>query len=108
MARLSGALAETMSNIEMKPLRLRVRGTAGCGKSTVALRFAQAASSQGKRSLLVCFNRPLAEKMKVVAPADAFVSTFYGLLDRFLQSRGQSLAYDRMGSAGFWAEVRSE
>jgi type II secretory pathway predicted ATPase ExeA len=106
MARLSSGLADTVSNIEMKPLRLRVRGTAGCGKSTVALRFAQAASDQGKRSLLVCFNRSLAEKMKAIAPPGASVSTFHGLLDRFLQSRGQQPDYNRMSSAGFWAEVQ--
>jgi Nuclease-related domain len=36
MTRLSGGLAEMLSAIEMAPLRLRVRGTAGCGKSVLA------------------------------------------------------------------------
>lgn len=38
MARLSGGLADTLSSIEMKPFQLRVRGTAGCGKSVLASR----------------------------------------------------------------------
>ena len=33
MIRLSGGLSDTISAIEMEPLRLRIRGTAGCGKS---------------------------------------------------------------------------
>jgi hypothetical protein len=54
MTRLSGGLAEMLSSIEMTPLKLRVRGTAGCGKSLVATRFADNAAAAGKRVLLVC------------------------------------------------------
>src|SRR5450759_1580416 len=77
MIRLSGGLADTLSAIEMTPLRLRVRGTAGCGKSIVASRFAEAAVTAGKRVLLVCFNRSLAERIKMNVPQGAYVDTFY-------------------------------
>jgi hypothetical protein len=106
MIRLSGGLAETLSAIEMKPLKLRIRGTAGCGKSVVAGRFADGAAAAGKRVLLVCFNRPLAERFKMNVPQGAHVNTFYGLMDRFLKSRGHSLAYERMGEPNFWDEVQ--
>jgi len=106
MIRLSGGLAETLSAIEMKPLRLRVRGTAGCGKSVVAGRFAERAVAAGKRVLLVCFNRPLAERLKMTVPQGAHADTFYGLMDRFLKSRGHTLAYERMGEPNFWEGVQ--
>jgi hypothetical protein len=106
MIRLSGGLADTLSAIEMKPLRLRVRGTAGCGKSVVASRFAADAVAAGKRVLLVCFNRPLAERIKMSVPRDAHVNTFYGFMDRFLISRGHKLTYERIGERSFWEDVQ--
>jgi hypothetical protein len=106
MIRLSGGLADTLSAIEMKPLRLRVRGTAGCGKSIVASRFAEGAIAAGKRVLLVCFNRPLAERIKMNVPQGAHVDTFYGFMDRFLISRGHKLAYERIAEPSFWQDVQ--
>jgi superfamily I DNA and RNA helicase len=106
MARLSGGLADTLSAIEMTPLKLRVRGTAGCGKSVLACRFAENAAAAGKRVLLVCFNRPLAERIKMNVPEGVFVDTFYGLMDRFLISRGHKLAYGRMSEPNFWESIQ--
>jgi hypothetical protein len=106
MARLSGGLAETLSAIEMTPLKLWVRGTAGCGKSVLASRFAESATAAGKRVLLVCFNRPLAERIKMNVPNGAYVNTFYGLMDRFLISRGHKLPYERMGEPNFWKNIQ--
>jgi hypothetical protein len=106
MVRLSDGLADTLSAIEMNPLKLRVRGTAGCGKSVLACRFSKNAASAGKRVLLVCFNRPLAERIKMNVPNDVFVDTFYGLMDRFLISRGHNLEYERMGKPNFWENIQ--
>jgi hypothetical protein len=105
MARLSGGLVETLSAFEMSPLKLRVRGTAGCGKSVVATQFAETAYSAGKRVLLVCFNRPLAERMKMSLPQGAYADTFYGLMDRFLKSRGHRFSYE-LGQPDFWVSVQ--
>ena len=88
LVRLSGDLATTLQCLEMKPLRLRVRGTAGCGKSSIAARFFNAALKAGRRPLLVCFNRPLAERLKASLGPGGKVETWYGLLSTFLQSRG--------------------
>lgn len=108
MARLSGGFADAVEAIEMAPLRLRVRGTAGCGKSTVALRFAERATAAGKRVSLVCFNRPLAEKLKAAAPEGAFAATFHGFLDAFLKARGHELDYGRFHAPGFWQDVQEQ
>ena len=108
MRRAAGGLADVLSSIEMQPLRLRVRGTAGCGKSVVALRFAEAAQAQGKRCLLVCFNRPLAERLRAMAPAGVRVTTFHGLLDSFLQSLGHRLDFAELERPGFWIEVQEK
>src|SRR5262249_52936538 len=81
-------------------------GTAGCGKSVVATRFAESAIAAGKRVLLVCFNRPLAERIKMSVPKGVYVDTFYGLMDKFLISRGHKLSYDRIGEPDFWLNVQ--
>jgi hypothetical protein len=106
MIRLSGGLVETLAAIEMQPLRLRVRGTAGCGKSVVATRVAEQASAAGKRALLTCFNRPLAERMRINVPPSVQVDTFYGFMDRFLTSCGHTLTYDRMADPHFWEDIQ--
>jgi hypothetical protein len=109
LTRLSGGLADTLSCVEMRPLRLRVFGTAGCGKSTVANRFFAGAGEAGKRPLLVCFNRPLAERLKATTGRHGMVETWYGLLSRFLESRGHTLDYEAMKTdRNFWNDVQEK
>jgi hypothetical protein len=62
--RLSHGLLEVLSNIEMEPLRLHVLATAGNGKTLVARHFFDQCVERGGRPLLLCFNRPLAERLK--------------------------------------------
>ncbi len=57
---------------------------------------------------MVCFNRPLAEKLEAVAPAAATVTTFHGLLDRFLQARGRKLDFEGANAPGFWDGVAEQ
>ena len=104
--RTVAGLASNVQAIEMSPMRLRVRGTAGCGKSTVALSLVERAVAAGLRPLVVCFNRPLAEKLRATAPQGAKVVTFQGLLDLFLQDRGRPLDFGRMREPDFWAGAR--
>ena len=108
MVRLSGGLADTLSAIEMVPLKLRIRGTAGCGKSIVAGRYVDSAVTSGKRPLLVCFNRSLAERLKMTVLQGTTVDTFYGFMDRFLEARGHSLDYNQMNTPGFWDKVQEQ
>lgn len=109
MAHLAAAgLVGAVAGIEMAPLRLRVRGTAGSGKSTVALAATERAVEVGRRPLVICFNRTLAEKLKAAAPAAATVTTFHGLLDRFLQARGRRLDFKGANAPGFWDGVAEQ
>jgi hypothetical protein len=106
MVRLSQSLVDTLFSIDMTPFRLWLKGTAGCGKSILAARYIDAATVAGKRPLLVCFNRPLAERLKIMAPHSATVNTFYGLMDQFLEARGHALNYADINTPGFWDKVQ--
>jgi len=86
--RLSGPLVRLLSGLEMEPLRLRLFGAAGCGKTLIAQRVFQAAVARGKRPLLVCYNRPLGERLRALMGTGGLVNTFHGLCDAFLKARG--------------------
>jgi hypothetical protein len=104
--RLSGGLIEVIDNLEVTPFRLRVKGVAGCGKSQAARHFYDKAVTQGKRPLLLCFNRPLCEHIKSSVPSGGEVYTWYGLCDTFLKERGYTLDYSRMKEdRNFWKDA---
>jgi hypothetical protein len=104
--RLSGGLVRLLAGLEMDPLRLRVYGTAGSGKTQIARHFFDDALRRGRRPLLVCFNRPLSERLKVAVQPGGLVTTFYGLCARFLAERGQPQDFTEMGrDPRFWEKV---
>jgi len=96
--RLSGGLAEWARNIECEPFRLRVIGTAGSGKTQLALSVLQDAVNAGRRPLYVCYNRPLADHVALIAPAGSTVATYHQLCDRILHSTGQVPDFTRPGA----------
>lgn len=89
-SRLSGGLATWARRLEMAPFRLRVVGTAGSGKTQLALSALRDADAAGRRALYVCFNRPLADHLAQIAPPDATVATFHQLCDRVVRSLGHT------------------
>ena len=104
--RVGGGLAHTLAGIEMEPYRLRVQGTAGSGKSFFAHAFFETTVGKGRRPLLVCFNRPLAERLKALLGPVGRVSTFYGLCGAFLNDRGRPLDFATMKTdPHFWRRV---
>jgi hypothetical protein len=104
--RLSGGLVDTLDRIEMTPLRLRVLATAGNGKTFVARHYYDKWRSAGRRPLLLCFNRPLAERLKRIVTPGGRVATWYGFCDQYLQSRGVRLDFARMQTdPGFWPDA---
>lgn len=106
-ARQTGELADLLSNLDMRPWRLRVEGTAGCGKSLLAARFHADAARAGERPLLVCFNRPLADRFRETLGEGGHVSTYHGLLADFLTARGKPPEFGRMkDNPDFWREVQ--
>ncbi len=96
--RLSGGLAEWARCIECEPFRLRVIGTAGSGKTQLALNVLQDAVSAGRRPLYVCYNRPLADHIALIAPPGSTVATYHQLCDRILRSTGQVPDFSRPGA----------
>lgn len=104
--RLSGGLVDTLDRIEMAPLRLRVLATAGNGKTHLARHFHDKWRAGGRRPLLMCFNRPLAERLKHIVAPGGEVATWFGFCDRFLQSRGVRLDFSRMqADPAFWPDA---
>src|SRR5690606_30952589 len=85
--RISGGLTTWARQLELEPHRLRVIGTAGSGKTQLALEELRAASSAGRSALYVCFNRPLADAMRAVAPTPESCMTFHELGDWVMRQR---------------------
>ena len=96
--RLSGGLATWARRLAMQPFRLRVRGTAGSGKTQLALAELRAADAAGRSARYVCFNRPLADAMRRVAPQPGACTTFHELGDRLLKQRGERPDYSQPGA----------
>ena len=88
VTRLSGGLATWARRLEFAPFRLRVIGTAGSGKTQLALAVLADAARAGRRALYVCFNRPLADHLARHAPEGSEVATFHQLCDRRLRASG--------------------
>lgn len=88
VTRLSGGLAHWARQLDIEPFRLRVTGTAGSGKTQLALAEFRAAIEQGKRPMYVCFNRPLADHFAAIAPAGGNVCTFHMLCDQMTRHAG--------------------
>lgn len=103
--RLAGGLAEWARRIEMSPHRLRVIGTAGSGKTQLALAVYRDALAAGRRPLYVCFNRPLADHFAALVPAGGEVASYNQLCNRVVKSSGitpdysQPQAYERVEAA---------
>ncbi|WPL11995.1 ATP-binding domain-containing protein [Thiorhodovibrio litoralis] len=101
--RLSHGLLDVLANIRMRQLRLHVLATAGNGKTLVARHFFDDCLERGQRPLLLCFNRPLAERLKHLVGRGGMVETWYGFCDQFLRARGAPLNFhDMRTNPAFW------
>ena len=107
--RLSHGLLEVLANIEMEPLRLHALATAGNGKTLVARHFFDQCVERGGCPLLLCFNRPLAERLKHLVAVGGMVTTWYQFCDKFLKARGIQLDYEAMwGNPDFWVAAAKQ
>ncbi len=75
--RVSGGLATWAGRLTLAPYRLRVQGTAGSGKTQLALQELRRADRVGESALYICYNRPLADALKASAPPSAVVATVH-------------------------------
>ncbi|RPH46928.1 MAG: nuclease [Burkholderiales bacterium] len=91
VTRISGGLAHWARQLEFTPFRLHVDGTAGSGKTQLALAEHRDAIARGERPLYVCYNRPLADHFSAIVPPGGEVCTFHTLCQRMLRDAGRSV-----------------
>ena len=60
--------------------RVLIEGGAGTGKTWLVVDWARRALERGERTAVVCFNRPMADRLaSLLAGSDAVVDTYHGL-----------------------------
>jgi hypothetical protein len=89
VTRISGGLAHWARQLDFVPFRLRVTGTAGSGKTQLALAEYRATLDAGRRPLYVCFNRPLADHFNRIAPPGGLACTIHQLCDQRVRHAGE-------------------
>jgi len=91
VTRISGGLAHWARQLQFTPYRLHVNGTAGSGKTQLALAEHRDAIARGERPLYVCYNRPLADHFAAIVPPGGEVCTFHTLCQRLLRDAGRTV-----------------
>ena len=105
--RMRGGLLSLVRGLEFSPFRLWIDGVAGSGKSAVGRHYFDLALEQERHPLFVCFNRPLAERIKRATAKGGYVDTFHGLCASFLVERGHEIDYSQMTSdPDFWLGIQ--
>jgi hypothetical protein len=89
VTRVSGGLAHWARRLDFSPFQLRVTGTAGSGKTQLALAEYRATLDAGKRPLFLCFNRPLADHFARIAPPGGLACTIHQLCDLRVRHAGE-------------------
>lgn len=102
LTRLTQGLEDWVGRLKFEPFHLRVQGTAGSGKSQLALREMVQNHQAKARTLYVCYNRPLAAHMAGEARGlellGASVFNFHALCDRVLRDVGQHVDFSQAGA----------
>lgn len=91
--RLSGGLSEWVERLDFSPFRLWVQGTAGSGKTQLALKELRLAKANGQTAMYLCFNRPLADAMKLSAPEPNNCLTFHELAELLAKQNGMQVNF---------------
>jgi len=103
-SRLAPGLVTWGPGIAAPSSLMRVDGTAGAGKSQLALRMLRDAEAAGQRAAYVCFHRALADHVARVAPGHVQVQTFHELAQQVC--RAVSLVTDLDSDGAFDAIAR--
>lgn len=96
--RLSAGLTTWVPRIHTHSGLLRVLGTAGSGKTQLALRLLRDADAAGRKASYICFNRSLADHMARVAPVRTRTETFHELALRLLRQSGETVDFQQAGA----------
>ncbi len=98
VTRLSGGLATWVPRIMAPSGVMRVVGTAGSGKTQLALRLLRDADAAGQRAAYICYNRALADHMSTVAPVRVAAETFHEFALRLARRSGKVIDFSRPAS----------
>jgi hypothetical protein len=96
--RLSAGLATWVPRMQVPSGLVRVVGTAGSGKTQLALRLLKDADSAGLKVAYICFNRALADHMARLAPVRTPTETFHEYAVRVLRSARQPVDFAATGA----------
>ena len=91
--RLSSGLAEWAERLEFSPYRLWVQGTAGSGKTQLALKELRKAADEKQTAMYICFNRALVDSVKLSAPNPKNCWTFHELARFVSVSQAQMIDF---------------
>ena len=95
--RVSGGLSEWAQKIDFTPFRLRVIGTAGSGKTQLALSAYRESIKQGRKPLYVCYNRSLADHVSKVVLEGGLVTGYHQLGDQIAKLIGAPIDHKKPG-----------
>ena len=90
---LASGLATWVPRITHPDQLYQIEATAGSGKTQLALALLRQAVAQGRKARYVCFNRPLADHLARLAPAQCEVSTFHQLCRDHAEQQGHTLDF---------------
>lgn len=92
-SRMADGLTTWVPRIRAESRVVRVVGTAGSGKTQLALNRLRAEDKLGASTAFFCFNRPLADHISRIAPSRTCVETFHELAVRLSRERGYSVDF---------------
>jgi hypothetical protein len=95
--RLSAGLATWVPRLSVPSGLIRVVGTAGSGKTQLALRLLRDADAAGQRASYLCFNRALADHIARVAPVRVLAETFHEQALRVCRRSGMAVDFASPG-----------
>ena len=96
--RMAAGLATWVPRISTASGLIRVVGTAGSGKTQLALRLLSEADAAGHKAAYLCFNRALADHMACVVPVRTPAETFHDYARNMLKSRGVRIDFGQPGA----------
>ena len=97
---------QILVNMDENP-KMAIAGAAGTGKTTLAVQKAIMCSEQGKKTLLVCYNDPLARFLsnKLAGIDNLTVSTFHSFCTQMINMAGLSLPANRNSQSYYDKEL---
>jgi hypothetical protein len=96
--RMSAGLATWVPRISSASGILRVTGTAGSGKTQLALRLLRNADAVGEKAAYICFNRALADHISHLTPVRAPAETFHEYAQRIVRRSGEVVDFKQAGA----------